>query len=427
MKSPTKYKLVYSVFFILFTLSTAFFIFADKIFRYFVDVNYFFLAIAIFLFLSPQGKIRLAESQESKPVYTLLQWFKKIVLAEIAIGLIFFSFAHTALTYIPAPTDLIRADLISMPALIAILSISIGYLYYREKQLPVLASFVPQFQNENIHLAAKRIVHIFYGAAFHFMLGLTITFGALQITHFFSTPVYGIQLITVVVIIILFQILGSRKSSQVIRFLCRRHLSVGGFLLGILLLLSIVLITGNLVAYLLNQTWRLPVVIIPSSAIQWDIVCWGFWLIWTPIISSFITRISYGRSIREIIVGVFLLPLIICALPTLHFTVPDVLLDCLALSGPILVIIFLWNMHHSSYGIAGFLPIPSNKIIRPRRTIKFIKPLLYSVLYTCTLYVCFGLKLISWGAVIGGLPCLLMFLGICFTVIVKAHANPSLG
>jgi len=40
----------------------------------------------------------------------------------------------------------------------------------------------------------------------------------------------------------------------------------------------------------------------------WTVFYWGWWIAWSPFVGMFIARISYGRSIREFIIGVLLVP-----------------------------------------------------------------------------------------------------------------------
>ncbi len=40
----------------------------------------------------------------------------------------------------------------------------------------------------------------------------------------------------------------------------------------------------------------------------WTIFYWGWWLAWAPFVGLFIARISFGRTIREFVMGVLLIP-----------------------------------------------------------------------------------------------------------------------
>jgi len=45
--------------------------------------------------------------------------------------------------------------------------------------------------------------------------------------------------------------------------------------------------------------------------INWTMFYWGWWIAWSPFVGMFIARISYGRSIREFLLGVLFIPVIL--------------------------------------------------------------------------------------------------------------------
>lgn len=48
----------------------------------------------------------------------------------------------------------------------------------------------------------------------------------------------------------------------------------------------------------------------------WTIFYWAWWLSWGPFVGTFIARISKGRTVKEFILGVVILPAIFCCLFT---------------------------------------------------------------------------------------------------------------
>lgn len=44
---------------------------------------------------------------------------------------------------------------------------------------------------------------------------------------------------------------------------------------------------------------------------SWTLYYWGWWLSWSPFVGVFIARVSKGRSIREFISGVLLVPALV--------------------------------------------------------------------------------------------------------------------
>merc|ERR1712025_1228943 len=50
---------------------------------------------------------------------------------------------------------------------------------------------------------------------------------------------------------------------------------------------------------------------------SWTIFYWAWWVSWAPFVGVFIARISRGRTVREFMVGVMLLP---CTIMFFWFT-----------------------------------------------------------------------------------------------------------
>ena len=46
----------------------------------------------------------------------------------------------------------------------------------------------------------------------------------------------------------------------------------------------------------------------------WSIFYWAWWISWSPFVSMFIARVSKGRTIREFLIFVVLLPTVLCAI-----------------------------------------------------------------------------------------------------------------
>ena len=100
-----------------------------------------------------------------------------------------------------------------------------------------------------------------------------------------------------------------------------RILSETNMVLAILLLLIVLVLgptvfllqaymqnTGAYLSDLVRNTFNLFAYDKTDWIGGWTIFYWGWWLAWAPFVGLFIARISYGRSIREFILGVLLIP-----------------------------------------------------------------------------------------------------------------------
>ena len=46
----------------------------------------------------------------------------------------------------------------------------------------------------------------------------------------------------------------------------------------------------------------------------WTIFYWGWWISWAPFVGMFIARVSRGRTVREFITCVLIIPSLVCVL-----------------------------------------------------------------------------------------------------------------
>ncbi len=412
--SSKKIKLLISAILAVVIIPASLFLLAPSALLSSTRVSYIFAFSSLFLFFSPWGKIRLAGSQAHKPTYKFLSWIALIFSAEVMLGLLFFSFMHTMTAYIPEQSNLTLTlqqfnfmwGLHPWP-MIAVLATGLGYIYFNQKKLPLFSSFIPTFRDTNNDLKFKRIIHILLNTTTHLAVALTISMGILQIASLFTKNLaHSFNFITLLLGLVVLNLLNLKISDRSINFLCRKKLSLGGFLLGFMLISSLFFMLINILAPPQGSMHAV-------SAQSWDLIVWGWWIGWAPLISSFITRISYGRSIRMIVFAILIFPIILWLVST---TIPhatkqySMLLNLLALTGPLLVIGLFSKAHSSDYFISGFLPHSANNLIaRPRRTIKFIKPLLQGILLISFTYIWFGVNFISFALMLVALPSALFF------------------
>ena len=76
----------------------------------------------------------------------------------------------------------------------------------------------------------------------------------------------------------------------------------------VFLLSSYVQSIGNYLAALPEMTFRTDAFIGPDWQGGWTMFYWGWWISWSPFVGMFIARISRGRTIREFVMGVLLVP-----------------------------------------------------------------------------------------------------------------------
>ena len=161
-----------------------------------------------------------------------------------------------------------------------------------------------------------------------FGVATTLGFGAVQINaglnYLFGVEISTFsQFIIIAIVTVLFIISAWSGLSKGIKYLSNLNLVLAILLLAFVVILGPTLLIlnmftevfgsylGNLVEMSLrtaplnadNQQWLF----------DWTIFYWAWWISWAPFVSMFIARVSKGRTIREFMVGVLLVPTLLCA------------------------------------------------------------------------------------------------------------------
>ncbi|SDB59308.1 choline/glycine/proline betaine transport protein [Desulfonatronum thiosulfatophilum] len=293
-----------------------------------------FLIFVVLLALSGYGRIKLGPDH-SEPGYSYLSWFAMLFSAGMGIGLMFFGVAEPVMHYMTPPVGepaTVAAAREAMKitffhwgvhawAIYAVIAISLAYFSYRhDLPLTIRSAFYPLI-GERIHGPIGHAVDIFAILGTMFGVATSLGFGAMQVNsgleYLFGVPnTIGVQiaLITGITIIATVSVVlgldgGIRRISEL-----NMILAVG--------LLAFVLITGptvyllqaltqNIGAYasdIVSKTFNMYAYEPTGWIGGWTLFYWGWWIAWAPFVGMFIARVSRGRTIREFVLGVLLVP-----------------------------------------------------------------------------------------------------------------------
>lgn len=293
-----------------------------------------FLLFVIFLGVSRFGTIKLGPDH-SEPDYTYTSWFAMLFSAGMGIGLMFFGVAEPVMHYMSPPTGdpaTIEAARESMKitffhwgvhawAIYAVVAISLAYFAYRHGlPLTIRSAFYPLI-GERIHGPIGHAVDIF--AVFGTMFGVatSLGLGVLQVNsgleYLFGIPnnvTIQIILIAAITAIATISVVlgldgGIRRLSELNMVLA---VSIVLFVLiagpTVFLMQAFTQNTGSYVAELVSMTFNLYAYEPTTWIGGWTLFYWGWWIAWSPFVGMFIARISRGRTIREFVMGVLLVP-----------------------------------------------------------------------------------------------------------------------
>ncbi|CAO4146648.1 Glycine betaine/proline betaine transporter BetS [Methylorubrum aminovorans] len=295
-----------------------------------------FLGFAIFLMLSRYGDVKLGPD-DSEPDYSYLSWFAMLFSAGMGIGLIFFGVAEPIQHYASPPVGegkTIEAAQRAMVltffhwgvhawAIYIVVGLALAYFAFRRGLPLTVRSALHPLIGDRINGPIGHAIDIFAVLGTIFGVATSLGLGVLQVNAGF-THLFGIPNNIVVQIILIAAITGCATLS-VASGLDKgvKVLSELNIVLAVLLLVF-VLVTGSTVfllqAFVQNIGAYLGAVVertLQTYAYRpndwlgsWTLFYWGWWIAWSPFVGMFIARISRGRTIREFVSGVLLVPVL---------------------------------------------------------------------------------------------------------------------
>ncbi len=294
-----------------------------------------FLVFIIGIAASGFGRLKLGPDH-SRPDYSYVTWFAMLFAAGMGIGLMFFGVAEPIMHYADPPVgdaQTVAAARQAMRitffhwgihawAIYAVVALSLAYFAYRHGlPLRIRSSLYPLI-GDRIHGPIGHAVDTFAVLGTIFGLATSLGLGVIQINaglnYLFDTPV-GTTTQVVLIAVITLIATGSVVSGldKGVRRLSELNMIMAVALLAfvlvagptVYLMQTFVQNTGMYVSSLFSMTFNLYAYEPTSWLGGWTLFYWGWWIAWSPFVGMFIARISRGRTIREFVVGVLLVPL----------------------------------------------------------------------------------------------------------------------
>jgi BCCT family betaine/carnitine transporter len=323
---------------------------------FFISAANIFVLLCLGLIVSPLGKVRLGGT-EAKPDFGYAGWFSMLFAAGMGIGLMFYGvsepLSHFSSAYggvsvtdgvrtdwaplAGAAGDALAAERLGMAATIyhwalhpwaiyAILALGLA-LFSFNKGLPLtIRSVFYPLLGERIWGWPGHIIDILAVFATLFGLATSLGLGASQagagLHYLFDWPqgnTTQILLVIGITAIALVSVLAGLEAGV-------KRLSEINMLLAALLLLFVIIagptlaIASGFVANLAAYLQHLPALASPlgredvNFSQGWTAFYWAWWISWSPFVGMFIARVSRGRTVREFLISVLLIPSLACVL-----------------------------------------------------------------------------------------------------------------
>ncbi len=305
------------------------------------NVSWFYiLAVAIillstiFLAASRYGDIKLGPDH-SEPDYKNITWFAMLFSAGMGIGLMFFGVAEPVMHFIAPPVgdpNTVEAAREAMKltffhwglhawAVYAIVALILAFFSYRHGLPLTLRSALYPLIGERIYGPIGHAVDIFAIIGTVFGIATSLGYGVLQINsgfnYLFDLPIStNIQVVLIIGITALATLSVATGLDKGIRRLSELNLLLAVILLTLVLVLgptalllkSFVQNTGGYLSDIVNKTFNLYAYDPTDWLGGWTLLYWGWWMSWSPFVGMFIARVSRGRTIRQFVTGVLLVP-----------------------------------------------------------------------------------------------------------------------
>lgn len=309
-------------------------------FGWFYLVSVFgFLLCAIFLIFSEYGHIPLGREGDT-PEYPLVTWFAMLFCAGMGIGLVFWGVAEPSLHFHDPPTgaggtmEAARTALrysffhwgLHPWAIYTLVGLALAYVQFRKRAPGLISESCRPVLGNRIDGPVGSAIDILAVFATVFGVATSLGFGAMQISgglsYLAGTPNSILtQSILILVVTVLFMLSAQTGLQRGIKYLSNLNMVLALVLLSFLFILGPTKVlmqafTSTLGSYLQN----LPQMSLSLGGFEggkwiedWTLFYWAWWIAWAPFVGTFIARISKGRTVREFVLGVLLVPTLFCA------------------------------------------------------------------------------------------------------------------
>jgi choline/glycine/proline betaine transport protein len=298
-----------------------------------------FVGFAVWLALSPMGSIRLGEDDD-EPEFGLRSWFAMLFAAGMGIGLVFWGVAEP-LNHFASPPPGVGGDQANIArvamditylhwglhawAIYVVVGLAMAYAVHRKGRPvsirwalePLLGKRVTGVWGDVIDVIA--IVGTIFGVATSLGFGVSQVGAGLAyrgVIGSATTTVLVVLIVSITLVAMISVVTGIEKG---IRYLSNINMGLAGLLmLAVLTFGPTVFLLSDFVQQIgsyLQSFLRLSFNTYSFRGEEgqawlggWTTYYWGWWMSWAPFVGVFIARISRGRTVREFISGVLLVP-----------------------------------------------------------------------------------------------------------------------
>ncbi|GAA4376201.1 BCCT family transporter [Paeniglutamicibacter cryotolerans] len=306
----------------------------------FVSLASFFVVFVLWLALGRFGNIPLGRDGE-KPEFKTISWISMMFSAGMGIGLVFYGVAEPLFHYVSPPPGTVdgrtpEAIQTAMAtsifhwsihpwAMFAVVGIAMAYSTFRLGRRQLISSAFTSLFGKRVNGPAGKAINILAIFATLFGTAASLGLGAMQIASgiefngWIGKVGSPVLVVVITVLTICFVLSAVSGISWGIQWLSNINMLLALLLAVLVFVLGPTLMILNLVPSAIGDFIR----DLPSMASRtelagdesvrawlsgWTIFYWAWWVSWAPFVGMFIARISRGRTIRQFVTGVLLVP-----------------------------------------------------------------------------------------------------------------------
>ncbi|WP_027872792.1 BCCT family transporter [Spongiibacter marinus] len=301
-----------------------------------------FVVFCLALIFSPFGKIRLGGAG-AKPEHSVLSWLAMLFAAGMGIGLMFWGVAEPVAYYTgwyetPLGVEANTPEAASLAmgatmyhwgihawAIYGVVALSLAFFTYN-KGLPlsIRSVFYPVL-GDRAWGWPGHLIDILAVLATLFGLATSLGLGAQQaasgISHVFGNDAgLGLQILVIIGVTLLAIISVVRGLEGGVKVLSNVNMVIAFVLLVFVGLVGLSVAVGNLGTTLGGYLQNIIPLSNPHGREDeawlqgWTVFYWAWWISWSPFVGMFIARVSSGRTVREFLIAVLIVPTLVTVL-----------------------------------------------------------------------------------------------------------------